>query len=48
MPPEMREVSPQETASLALLDALETLAGPASGPFKIRFEISGDDEDKTG
>ena len=48
MPPEMREVSPQETASLALLNALETLVGPASGPFKIRFEISGDDEDKTG
>ena len=39
MPPEMREVSPQEAASLALLDALETLAGPACGPFKIRFEI---------
>ena len=48
MPPEMRRVSPQEAASFALLDALETLAEPACGPFKIRFEISGDSEEKTG
>ncbi len=35
-PGEMRQVSPQESASMALLDALQTLAGPGCAPFTIR------------
>ena len=48
MPHEMRRVSPQEAATFALIDALETLVGPGCGPFSIRFEINGDPGEKTG
>ena len=48
MPLEMRQVSPQEAASFALLQALETLAGPGCGPFTVRFEIDGEPETKSG
>ena len=48
MPHEMRQVSPQEVASFALIDALETLAEPGCGPFKIRFEVDGDSEAESG
>lgn len=44
MPPAMREVPTQERASVALLDALETLVGPGCGKFTIRFEIDGDSD----
>ena len=48
MPLEMRQVSPQEAASFALIAALETLAGPGCGLFTIRFEVDGKAEGKTG
>ena len=41
MPFDMRQVSPQESASMALLDALQTLSGPGCAPFTIRFEVGG-------
>ena len=43
-PTEMRQVSAPEAASFALLDALESLAGPCRAQFEIRFEINGDEE----
>ena len=45
MPLEMRQVSPQESASMELLKALETLSGPNLASFTIRFEIDGEEKD---
>ena len=44
MPVDMRIVSPQEAATLHLLDSLETLMGPGCAKATIRFEIDGKEE----
>ena len=42
MPVDMREVPPQESASIKLIEAFETLANPGCGPFTVRLETEGD------